>query len=83
MSSRRATSPNGTVALSEREFLLLRHLMQLRGKVASREELLETVWGITFDYSSNVVDVTVKRLRDKLGQDTIQTVRNVGYRMEP
>jgi DNA-binding response OmpR family regulator len=83
MSSRRATSPDGTFALSEREFLLLRHLMQLRGKVASREELLETIWGITFDYSSNVVDVTVKRLRDKLGQNTIQTVRNVGYRMEP
>ena len=83
ISARRATSPNGTFALSEREFLLLRHLMQLRGKVATREELLETIWGITFDYSSNVVDVTVKRLRGKLGQDTIQTVRNVGYRMEP
>ncbi len=81
--TRRTTSANGTFTLSEREFLLLRHLLQLRGKVASREELLEAIWGITFDYSSNVVDVTVKRLRDKLGQDTIQTVRNVGYRMEP
>ena len=70
----------GPVTLSEREFLLLRHLMHKRGDVATRQELLTEVWGYTFDPGSNVVDVCVGRLRSKLGADTIETVRNVGYR---
>jgi DNA-binding response OmpR family regulator len=68
------------VTLSEREFLLLEHLMRQEGDVCSRERLLEEVWGYSFDPGSNVVDVCVGRLRAKLGGDVIETVRNVGYR---
>ena len=77
---RTADGGSGPVTLSEREFLLLRHLMQRRGDVATRQELITEVWGYTFDPGSNVVDVCVGRLRSKLGADTIETVRNVGYR---
>jgi DNA-binding response OmpR family regulator len=68
------------VALSEREFLLLRHLMLKGGEVCTRQRLLEEVWGYSFDPGSNIVDVCVGRLRSKLGPDTIETVRGVGYR---
>jgi len=68
------------VALSEREFLLLEHLMCQGGEVCSRQQLLAEVWGYTFDPGSNVVDVCVGRLRARLGGDVIETVRNVGYR---
>jgi DNA-binding response OmpR family regulator len=69
----------GPVPLSEREFLLLEHLMRRAGEVCSREELLNDVWGYTFDPGTNVVDVYVRRLRTKLGREVIQTVRQVGY----
>jgi two-component system, OmpR family, response regulator len=69
----------GVVKLSEREFHLLRHLLLCQGEVCSRSELLEEVWGYSFDPGSNVVDVYVGRLRAKLGSSVIATVRNVGY----
>lgn len=72
----------GPVGLSEREFLLLEHLMRANGETCTREELLAEVWGYSFDPGSNVVDVYVGRLRSKLGPDVIETVRNVGYRFE-
>ena len=79
--SRRTVEMNGrSVTLSEREFLLLEHLMRQEGEVCSRQRLLADVWGYSFDPGSNVVDVCVGRLRSKLGGDVIETVRNVGYR---
>jgi DNA-binding response OmpR family regulator len=66
--------------LSQREFVLLAHLLHRRGEVCSRQELLAGVWGIAFDTHTNVVDVYVRRLRAKLAADSIETVRNVGYR---
>ena len=71
----------GPVLLSEREFLLLQHLMLKQGEVCSRQQLLSEVWGYSFDPGSNVVDVTVARLRAKLGSGAIETVRGVGYRI--
>jgi DNA-binding response OmpR family regulator len=68
-----------TVELSPREFLLVQHLMRKPGSVCTREELLTEVWGYAFDPGSNVVDVAVARLRHKLGNAFIETVRNVGY----
>ena len=68
-----------SVSLSTREFVLLEHLMRHTGEVCSREDLLEQVWGYTFDPATNVLDVYVARLRQKIGGDAIQTVRNVGY----
>ena len=78
---RKADAGDGQVALARREFALLRRLMVLRGEVATREELLEDVWGMAPDAASNVVDVTVARLRAKLGEDVVETVRHVGYRI--
>jgi DNA-binding response OmpR family regulator len=74
-----AETSKGIVKLSEREFHLLRHLLLCVGEVCSRAELLDEVWGYSFDPGSNVVDVYVARLRAKLGSAVIATVRNVGY----
>jgi DNA-binding response OmpR family regulator len=67
--------------LPPREFVLLTHLLQRRGEVCTRRELLSDVWGIGFDPGTNVVDVYVRRLRTRLRPDSIETVRNVGYRL--
>jgi two-component system, OmpR family, response regulator len=71
------------ISLSAREFHLLEHLMRRAGEVCRREELLASVWGYTFDPGTNVVDVYVRRLRGKLGDDLIETIRNVGYCFTP
>lgn len=67
------------VGLSTREFLLLEYMMRKDGDVCTREELLASVWGLGFDPGTNVVDVCVRRLRGKLGDEVIETIRNVGY----
>lgn len=69
------------VWLSDREYLVLAHLMRHAGEVCARQELLSDVWGYSFDPGSNIVDVYIGRLRVKLGREAIETVRNVGYRL--
>jgi len=69
------------VELTAREFLLAETLMRHPGQVLSREQLLDRVWGLAHDPSSNVVDVYIGYLRRKLGPDLIRTVRGVGYRL--
>lgn len=78
---RRRARINGTdLALPQREFMLLLHLMSRPGQVCTRRELLADVWGLQFNPGSNVVDVYVRRLRGKLDRpDRIETVRHVGY----
>src|SRR5437870_3814991 len=71
-----------TAQLSDREFRVLHHLLEHRGEVISRERLLSEVWGYHFDPHSNVVDVCIRRLRKKLGDDApIETIRHAGYRL--
>jgi DNA-binding response OmpR family regulator len=65
--------------LAEREFTLLAHLMYRRGQVCRKNELLHDVWGFDFDPGSNVVEVAVRRLRHKLRDLPIETIRGVGY----
>jgi DNA-binding response OmpR family regulator len=68
--------------LSDREFRVLHHLLEHAGEVISRERLLSEVWGYHFDPGSNVVDVCIRRLRKKLGEEApIETVRHAGYRL--
>jgi DNA-binding response OmpR family regulator len=76
---RTADAGEGPKPLSNREFLLLKHLMSHAGDVCTREAILADVWGISFDPGTNVVDVYVGRLRSKIGRFTIETVRDGGY----
>lgn len=68
------------ISLTARECQVLEYLMRHRKSVISRERILSAVWGYDFSPNTNVVDVCVKRLRDKLGRQWIETVRQVGYR---
>lgn len=81
--TRRALVDGQTVDLTAREFLLAEVFCRHPDQVLSREQLLSQVWGFDFDPGSNVVDVYIRYLRRKLGQDRIQTVRGMGYRLRP
>jgi two-component system OmpR family response regulator len=73
------------IELSAREIAILEVFLRRPGRILSRYELLELAWDGEFDHRSNVVDVAVRRLRDKVdrpfGAESIQTVRGVGYRL--
>jgi two-component system OmpR family response regulator len=71
------------VDLTSREFTLLAHLAQSAGRVVTRTEIFAKVWGAAADAGSNVIDVHVKRIRDKLGAhaELLETVRGVGFRL--
>jgi two-component system OmpR family response regulator len=72
-------------ALSAREFALLDALLRERGEVVTRTRILDRVWDVSWDTSSNLVDVYVRALRQKLdaddGPSVIETVRGQGYRL--
>jgi DNA-binding response OmpR family regulator len=79
--TRRATVGDRTVDLTAREFSLLETLLRHADQVLSREQLLSQVWGYFFDPGTNLVNVYVNALRKKLGAESIETVRGVGYRL--
>ena len=79
LQSRRLENGTDSIELSQRECAVLHHLIRKRGGVCTRTELLSEVWGYAFDPGSNVVDVTIARLRSKIRALRIDTVRNVGY----
>ncbi len=70
------------IELSGREFALLELFMRNPNRVLSREQLLSNVWEMDFDPNSNVVDVYVRYLRQKLDENVIQTVRGMGYKFK-
>lgn len=70
-----------TVELSAREFALAEMFLHHPGQILSRQQLLSHVWGYDFDGTSNVVDVYVRQLRQKIGADRIVTARGAGYRL--
>lgn len=71
------------VSLTQREFELLTYLMKNKGKVCTRNEILEDVWNINFEYDTGVIDVFMNAIRKKLQlnieNDYIKTIRGVGY----
>src|SRR5215216_2153401 len=81
----RALARRGPVQLSAKEFSLLEVFMRRAGEVLSRFQLLEHAWDYDYENRSNVVDVYVRYLRQKVdrpfGVDSIETVRGAGYRM--
>jgi two-component system OmpR family response regulator len=69
------------LSLTAREFALLEMFMRHPGEVLSRFELLEHVWDGSYENRSNVIEVYVGYLREKLDRETIETVRGAGYRL--
>jgi DNA-binding response OmpR family regulator len=71
------------VQLTNREFNLLCYLVKNKGKVCTRNQIIEDVWDIHFDYDTGVIDVFINAIRKKLNikieEDYIKTVRGVGY----
>ncbi len=85
--TRRVTLDGEDVALTQREFDLLAYLAEHPGRVFSRDQLMDAVWGEIFYTDTSTVTVHVRRLRAKLGDDTaeprfIETVWGVGYRFK-
>ena len=82
--TREVTRGKENIQLPPREFGLLEYLMRSPGRVFTRSQILEHVWGYSFDPGTNLVDVCVQRLRagiDAAGRDSfIEAVRGVGYR---
>jgi two-component system OmpR family response regulator len=79
--SHRVTRAGADVVLTAKEFALIELFMRHPGDALSRRRILDEVWDFAYDGTSNVVDVYVGYLRDKLGHDVIETVRGVGYRL--
>jgi two-component system phosphate regulon response regulator PhoB len=80
----RATVDDVEVVLTALEFRLLKCFVERKGRVQSRETLLNDVWGISADVTTRTVDTHVKRLREKLGDAGayVETLRGVGYRFK-
>jgi heavy metal response regulator len=85
--ARRAERAGRALDLRPREFALLEYLMRNPGRVLSKTMILSHVWGYNFNPGTNVVDVLVSRLREKIDKDfepkLLHTVRGVGYVLEP
>ena len=79
--SRQAQVDGKIIDLSAREFALAEMLMRHPGQVLSREQLLSHVWGYDYDPGSNVVEVYIRYLRNKIGPERIATLRGAGYRL--
>ena len=80
----RVTVADEPVALTYKEYELLRYLAMNAGRVSSREQLLNRVWGYDYFGGARTVDVHIRRIRAKIetrGHTFIETVRNVGYRL--
>ena len=78
-----ARRDNAAIELTAREYLLLEYLMRSAGRICSRPAIMEHVWGYNFDPGTNLVDVYIKRLREKIDlpdlPKLLQTIRGVGY----
>lgn len=74
---------NKEITLTLKEYELLQLLLENKGKVLNRDQLLNRIWGYEFDGESRTVDVHIRTLRSKLGEagNVIETVRGVGYRI--
>ena len=85
-STRTAMRDSTWIELTSREYLLLEYLMRSSGRVCSRMAILEQVWGYTFDPGTNIVDVYIKRVREKIdagfAPKLLHNVRGVGYVMK-
>ncbi|MEO7351462.1 MAG: response regulator transcription factor [Marmoricola sp.] len=81
--TRRVTVDDVPVALTPREFGLLEYLLRRPGRVVTKVELLDHVWDAAAGVNPNAVEVYVGYLRRKLDRPLVETVRGMGYRLEP
>jgi len=83
LSRHTVSSGGGEVKLTAKEFLLLQFFLEHRGRVLSRDRLLEDVWGYRYTGGTRTVDVHVRRLREKLPAlvDALTTVKQFGYKL--
>ena len=73
----------GTIDLTPREFEILRELLTYKGRILTRQNLLQTLWKYEFFGDERIIDTHIKNLRKKLGTvDYIETIRGVGYRID-
>ena len=71
------------IDLTPREFEILRELLANRGRILTRQNLLQTIWKYEFFGEERIIDTHIKNLRKKLGAaDYIETIRGVGYRID-
>ena len=81
--SHRVHAGDEEILLRPKEFAILVYLVKNRGRVLSRTQILENIWGYDFNPNTNIVDVHIKALREKLKQyslsECIRSVRGVGY----
>lgn len=80
--AQRATVDGQPLMLTSHEYRVLDYLMHHRGEVVSRSDLVEHIYAQDFDRDSNTVEVFIARLRKKLPEGLIQTVRGLGYRID-
>jgi two-component system, OmpR family, response regulator len=80
--SGRVTLAGEPIKMTAQEYKLLSYLLHHKGKVVSRTELIEHIYDQDFDRDSNTIEVFVTRIRKKLGQDVITTIRGLGYSLE-
>ena len=73
---------NENVALTTREFDILKLLLENQGRVFSRDNLLNSVWGYDYFGDEKIVNTHIKNIRRKMGVDYIETIRGVGYKIE-
>ena len=70
------------LSLPKKEFELLALLMSKPGKVFTREQILSDVWGLDIIVGDRTIDVHIRKLREKIGDNFIKTVKGVGYKLE-
>ena len=70
------------VALTTREFEILKLFLENQGRVLTRDYLLDSIWGYDYFGGEKVVNTHIKNIRKKLGNDYIETIRGVGYKIE-
>ena len=80
--SGRVTLAGDPVKMTAQEYKLLSYLIHHKGKVVSRTELIEHIYDQDFDRDSNTIEVFVTRIRKKLGQNVITTIRGLGYSLD-
>jgi DNA-binding response OmpR family regulator len=84
--SHRTYVGNKELLLRPKEFALLEYLLRNKGRVLSRTQILENIWGYNYDPTTNIIDVHVKALREKISRictiEYIRTVRGIGYIIE-